>query len=77
MYSPARWLVFARDHDPQAWLNLQRLGTQVRKKLGLFAVKPAKVLFFGESKFVMASSLQVLKQMTAERHTVNEITFYQ
>ena len=27
-----RRLVFARDHDPEAWLNLQQLGTKVRKK---------------------------------------------
>ena len=31
---PDRRPVFARDHDPQAWVNLQPLGTQVRKKRG-------------------------------------------
>jgi hypothetical protein len=35
-HDSARWMMcaFARDHDPQAWVNLQPLGTQVRKKRG-------------------------------------------
>ena len=44
---PERRLVLARDHDPQAWLILQQLGTQVRKKEELccpHSVKPVQVL---------------------------------
>jgi hypothetical protein len=43
---PERRLVFARDLDPQAWLNLQQLATQVRQKVFycLHLEKPGELL---------------------------------
>ena len=40
---PDRRPVFARDHDPQAWLNLQQIATQVRHKKGLLLFPLRKI----------------------------------